>query len=460
MEMKCREAAAAVNGRLWGGNPEAVIGRVSIDSRDIGAGDFFVPLAGERTDGHRFIGMAAQKGAVGCFAGVAARVTPPAGMAVIEVEDTLQALQQMSHIYRRQFNLPVVGITGSVGKTTTKDMTAAVLSAKFNTLKTEGNLNNQIGVPLMLCRLHSGVEAAVLEMGMSGYNEIDLLARLAQPQIGVITNIGESHLEMLGSREGIARAKCELLPQIPPTGAVVVNGDEPLLKPYLREVKGRVITFGFSEDAVMRCTRIAQDETGKTARLAQEGYDVLDVAPPMPGRHNIYNLMAAVAVGRLLGLTDEEIRDGLSRVRQSGMRLEMVALPAGYTVINDAYNASPTSTAAALDVLLEKAGAARKIAVLGDMLELGAIEEQGHRQIGGLAARHRLDALVVLGKRAAFIARGALEAGYPEEKITVCDTHEEAAAKIKEEARPGDWVLLKGSRGMRMEEVLAALSEG
>jgi UDP-N-acetylmuramoyl-tripeptide--D-alanyl-D-alanine ligase len=452
---------AAVKGaELVGEGSAGQINRVSIDSRDIGPGDFFVPLPGERTDGHRFLTDAAKKGAICAFAASSAIVPLPQGMTVIGVEDTLSALQQMAAVYRRKFELPVVAVTGSVGKTTTKDMIAAVLSAKYKTLKTQGNLNNEIGVPVMLTRLDSTYQAAVLETGMSGFGEIDLLARLARPTIGVITNIGESHLEMLGSREGIAKAKCELLPRLPSGGTAVVNGDEPLLVPYLQDLACNVVTFGFWEDATMRCANIDTDGAEKKVRLEQAGYPPFTVVPPLPGRHNIYNLMAAVVTGRLLGLTDDEIKAGLSRLEMTGMRLEVVQTPQGLHVINDAYNASPTSMAAALDVLTEKAGTAGRIAVFGDMLELGELEVEGHKRIGRLAAAIGLDVLIVLGDRAEMIAEGAQELGFDGGRIHRATSHHHAAQIIREVAKPGDWVLLKGSRGMRMEDVLGALSEG
>lgn len=461
MEMTLQEIAAAVNGRLlFDAQFAGAVGRVSIDSRDIGAGDFFVPLAGERTDGHHYIGQAAENGAVGCFAALGLELTLPETLTVIGVKDPLTALQALAAHYRSRFQLPLVGVTGSVGKTTTKDMIAAALSPRFKTLKTEGNLNNHIGLPLMLTRLDSTYGAAVLEMGMSGFGEIDLLARLAAPSIAVLTNIGESHLEMVGSREGIAKAKCELLPHVPPAGTVVANGDEPLLVPYLAKCHCHIVTFGFSAAADVRCTEVSAAGSRKLVRVEQSGYAPFVYTPPLPGRHNIYNMMAALAVGRQLGLDDEQIKSGLSRVALSGMRLENVITPDGVNIINDAYNASPTSTAAAIDVLLEQAGEAGKIAVLGDMLELGTLEEEGHRQIGALVASAQLDALIVLGKRAAIIALGALAAGYPQEKICRAESHGEAAAMLGRLARPGDWVLIKGSRGMRMEAVLSGLLEG
>lgn len=461
MEMTLREICAAVDGRLLvPALPERRVNRLSIDSRVIGAADFFVPLAGTRTDGHEFIAQAAQNGAIGCFSALGKTAAYPQGMTVIGVPSPLLALQQLAAVYRQKFVLPVVAVTGSVGKTTTKELIAAVLSVTMKTLKTEGNLNNHLGVPLMLSRLDSSHQAAVLEMGMSGFGEIDLLARLARPSVAVITNIGESHLEMVGSRQGIAKAKCELLPHVPLTGTVVANADERLLVPYLEQVGCQVITFGFSEAAIVRCVATRKDQGQRIVQIEQVGFEPLTLLSPLPGRHNICNLMAALAVGRLLGLTDEEFAAGLARVSLSGMRLEKVQTPAGINVLNDAYNASPTSMVAAMDVLMEQAGGAAKIAVLGDMLELGWLEEEGHRKIGSLVAAHAVDVLIVLGKRAQIIADAAIAAGYPVERVFRPEAHGDAADLIVQVANPGDWVLLKGSRGMRMEAVLAELLEG
>lgn len=460
MEMNCTSILEAVNGKLLQiGNMETNITCLSIDSRDTAKGDFFIPLAGERTDGHRFIQNAAERGAIGCFVATAADIALPEGLTVVGVPDSLQALQQLAAHYRKKFSLHMVAVTGSVGKTTTKDIIAAVLSQRFKTLATQGNLNNDIGLPLMLSRLDKTYEASVLEMGMSGAGEIDLLARLALPTMGVITNIGESHLEALGSREAIARAKCELLYHLPENGTAFINGDEPLLANIGNEFHGELVTFGFSSSCTIRCTHVEQHHDKRTICLEQQGFSSLTLIPPLPGRHNIYNLMAAVAVGRELGLTDEEIVQGLSLIRLSGMRLEVVTA-AGLHVVNDAYNASPTSVAAAIDVLDELAGSAGKIAVLGDMLELGSLETEGHRQVGRLVAAKKLDALVVLGERAQEIAIGARQAGFPQSRLYNATTHSEAAQTIRQLAKPGDWVLIKGSRGMRMERVLAALSGG
>jgi len=458
MEMNCREILVAAGGRLrQAGDLTRQIRQLVIDSREVRDGDFFIPLAGEKTDGHYYLGEAAGRGAVGCFVGAGREVRIPQAITVIEVTDTLSALQQLSAAYRNRFTLPVVGVTGSTGKTTTKDLIAAALLARYSVLKTEGNLNNHIGVPLMLSRLSSDCSAAVLEMGMSGQGEIDLLARLVRPLVGVITNIGESHLEQLGSRENIAGAKCELLAQLPGNGLAVLNGDEPLLLPLCRDLRCRILTFGFSAACDIRCVAADKKDGQKTVRIVQERQPPLDLVLPLPGRHSIYNLMAAVGVARELGLGAEDIKRGFARPELTGMRLETITSLSGVTVINDAYNASPSSMVAALDVLLEMAGNGRKIAVLGDMLELGTLEEEGHRRIGRLAAELGLDALILLGERVRHMASAAIDTGFPTDRVYLCDDHTQAGQIASEIAAPGDWILVKGSRGMRMEKTLPTL---
>lgn len=460
MEITSREILATVGGKLLNeaSGADNPVNRLVIDSRDVSPGDFFIPLPGEKTDGHFYLADAARRGAAGCFVRAGYGGEIPQGLTAIEVDDPLLALQRLAKAYRRKFTLPVVAVTGSVGKTTTKDLIAAALSGKLKTLKTEGNLNNHIGLPIMLSRLRRDHEAAVLEMGMSGRGEIALLADLAAPRVGVITNIGESHLELLGSRENIACAKCELLSYLPPDGAAVVNADEELLDRHLSLCRAQVIRFGFTGRADLRCTGTPVIDGVKTVVLEQQGYPRAEFPAMLPGRHNVYNLMAAVAVARFLGLSDREILLGLKNcLRLTGMRLETVKIEPGITVINDAYNASPTSVKAALDTLGELAGEAGKIIVLGDMLELGDFEAEGHRQVGEMVAKLGGKALILLGERSRFIGEGAILAGFPADKVFHSATHQEAADRVKKEAGPGDWVLIKGSRGMRMEEVLKRL---
>lgn len=461
MELTLREILEISGGRLLqAGDLEIKPVRFCIDSREIRHGDFFVPLPGVRTNGHNFLAQAALRGAAGCFVSAALQVPLPPGMAVIAVDNTLTAMQQVAAGHRAKFSLPIIAVTGSNGKTTTKDLLAAALSVQGPVLHTEGNLNNHLGVPLMLSRLEKSHRAAVLEMGMRGFGEIDLLARLSRPDIAIITNIGEAHLASMGSRENIAGAKTEVLRYLPIDGVAILNGDEPLLVPYFCRLNCRLITFGFSPTSAIRCEALTRQGTGYHLRLEQEGYSSLQFVSPLPGKHNAYNVLAAVAAARVLGLADTEIVSGLAAVSPSGMRLEMTELPQGWKVLNDAYNASPTSMVAALQTFGEMAYEAGKIAVLGDMLELGAFEEEGHRLVGRTAAQAGLKALIIVGERARTIAAGAEESGFAKERIHLCRTPPEAATMVRLVAGEGDWILLKGSRGMRMEQVLEELAEG
>jgi UDP-N-acetylmuramoyl-tripeptide--D-alanyl-D-alanine ligase len=456
MELTIREIAQISGGRMiQAGNPEEKPVRLSIDSREVEQGDFFVPLPGTRTDGHDFLPEAALRGAIGCF--VAASHQPlPAEITVIAVDDTLTAMQQVAAGHREKFCLPVIAVTGSNGKTTTKDLLAAALAARGPVLHTQGNLNNHLGVPLMLSRLQKEHKAAVLEMGMRGFGEIALLARIARPDVAIITNIGEAHLASLGSRENIALAKAEVLSYLPPDGTAILNGDEPLLVPYSR-LDCRLVTFGFSPRATIRCASLTRQGAAYHLSLEQEGYAPLQFNSPLPGRHNVYNVMAAVAAARELGLADPEIVSGLSLVRASGMRLEVLELRQGWKVLNDAYNASPTSMTAALQTFVEMAEPAGKIAVLGDMLELGTYELEEHRRVGRLAAQIDLKALITVGELAKALAASAEEAGFAKERLFSCRNAREAATVVRLHASQGDWILLKGSRGMRMEQILEEL---
>jgi UDP-N-acetylmuramoyl-tripeptide--D-alanyl-D-alanine ligase len=461
MELTLREILEISGGRLLQAvDLKIKPARFCIDSREVCHGDFFVPLPGARTDGHNYLAEAALRGAAGCFVAAALQVSLPPGMAVIAVDNTLTAMQQVAAGHREKFSLPIIAVTGSNGKTTTKDLLAAALSVWGPVLHTEGNLNNHLGVPLMLSRLEKGHRAAILEMGMRGFGEIDLLARLSRPEIAIITNIGEAHLASMGSRENIACAKAEVLRYLPPNGVAILNGDEPLLVPYFCRLNCRLITFGFSRTSDIRCEALTRQGAVYHLRLEQEGYAPLQFVSPLPGKHNVYNVLAAVAAARVLGLADAGIVSGLSAVRPSGMRLEVTELPQGWKVLNDAYNASPTSMIASLRTFAEMADEAGKIAVLGDMLELGAFEEEGHRLVGRSAAQTGLKALIIVGERAEAIAAGAGEAGFAKEGIHLCRTPPEAASMVRQVAGEGDWILLKGSRGMRMEQVLEELVKG
>ena len=439
---------------------------VSTDSRRPMEGMLFVPLRGSRFDAHDY--------AADAFAGGAAvslwqagRPVPEAlsGRPLLLVDDTLAALQRLAAAYRRELDVRVVGITGSNGKTTTKDMTASVLAQRYKVHKTEGNLNNHIGLPLTILAMDDDTDAAVLEMGMSGFGEIGRLTRIARPDAAVITNIGDAHLLQLGSREGIAKAKLEIAEGLAEGGVLFVNGDEPLLTEGAKRAPGygkwRLETFALEarDGWSAELTAVTAKETAFTIRPPEGPAWPGEFRVPVPGRHNAANALAAAAVGALFGLAPEEIRRGLQSVRLSGMRLETVTAANGAVVLNDTYNASPASVKAMIAFVGELSGYRRKWLVLGDMLELGPEEDRLHYETGACADPDRIHAVLAVGERSKHTVRGAAERLGPERAIHFADK-DALVRRLLDELSPDDLVLVKGSRGMRMEEVVHALVRG
>lgn len=463
MHFSTKDVIKITGGRLLTGPLETWFSGAVIDSRKAKPGEIFIPLQGEKENGHQYLLAALNQGAAGSLLEYAeipgfSGVEFPPGKVVVAVENTLQALQRLARAHRQKFDLPVVAVTGSNGKTTTKDFIAAVLAARYRVLKTEGNLNNHIGLPLMLLRIKEEHQGVVLEMGMSGYGEIALLTSLSSPNLGVITNIGEAHLEMLGSRESIARAKGELLEGMAPGSAAFLNADDPLLRPMGERFPGQVLTFGFAPEADFRALHYGPGDGGYSfaaSRPAREGGESYWI--PLPGKHNVYNALAALAIGTHLQLTPEEIRAGLAAAEVSAMRMERCFAGRGFCIVNDAYNASPTSVMYALDYLVEWAGAQRKIAVLGDMLELGEASEAAHRAVGRYAAEKGVDLLVTLGERARWMAEGALQSGVSPEQVFACTDCEEILHHLEACLEKGVTILIKGSRGMKMERIAEML---
>ncbi|MCP8971255.1 UDP-N-acetylmuramoyl-tripeptide--D-alanyl-D-alanine ligase [Ectobacillus ponti] len=427
---------------------------VSIDTRSIGPGMLYVPIRGERFDGHSFAGAAVENGAAAMLWQKDAP-QPPAGIPVILVDDTLQALQQLAKAYLQELSVKVIGVTGSNGKTTVKDMVTSLLATTYKVQKTEGNFNNHIGLPLTILRLEEDTEVAVLEMGMSAFGEIEFLTKLAQPHAAIITNIGESHMQDLGSRAGIARAKLEIVLGLQENGLFVYSGDEPLLAERVKdlELPGPVITFGEGETNDFYPSQVQFRADGMAFCIPQE--PELEFFVPVLGKHNVYNALACMAVARHFGVTWENIQLGLSQLEMTKMRLEIIKLPDGLTIINDAYNASPTSMKAAIALLGELNGYARKIAVLGDMLELGDYEEQFHYEVGA-SIPEAVDYVYTYGNLARQIADGAAQRLTGSRVKTYMDK-EELARDLKELVQPDDVVLVKASRGMRLEDVIQNL---
>ncbi len=424
---------------------DAQVLSICTDSRKITKGCLFIALVGERFDGHDFVKAALENGAV---AAVCSKSVECDGE-VLLVENTGRALLDIAAYYRSVFSIPFVGITGSVGKTTTKEMVYAVLSEKYNTLKNEGNLNNEIGLPSTVFRLDSDYEAAILEMGMSAFGEISRLARVAQPNIGIITKIGVSHIEHLGSREGILKAKLEILDGLKPGAPLVVNGDDDLLS-TVSLADRKVITFGIENASCdYRAVNIEQAGYSTSFTVLFDGKEQ-SVTIPTVGTHNVYNALSAFAAGIYLGVTPEKAANGLSKYVTSGMRQNVKDF-GGITVIEDCYNASPDSVRAATEVLCGMK-VNKKCFVFGDMLELGELSEKAHREVGTLVALKQIDCFFTYGEMAAVSAQTAAAQGA--ECVKAFDDKQALADELRNTLSSGDAVLFKASRGMKLEEVI------
>ncbi|PJN61793.1 UDP-N-acetylmuramoyl-tripeptide--D-alanyl-D-alanine ligase [Paenibacillus sp. GM1FR] len=431
---------------------------VFTDSRKPLEGSLFIPLVGERFDGHEFVQACLEKGAAGAIWQKDHGI-PPQG-AVIVVDDTLVALQALASAYLTENKAAVVGITGSNGKTTTKDIVDTILSTTFKVHKTQGNFNNHIGLPLTVLSMDPDTEIIILEMGMSGRGEINDLSVIAQPDVAVITNIGESHLLQLGSRLEIARAKAEIAAGLKPGGLLIYNGDEPLIAQVLEEPATKQpdglqrFTFGLQTDNDDYPTGLMNAQNGVVFTTKQSGEHAFTL--PLLGTHNVVNCLAALAVARHFKLTTEQIAAGLSRLKLTGMRIEVTQGVSGLTLLNDAYNASPTSMKAAIDVLEGLKGYCMKVAVLGDMLELGPQEQDLHYGIGEYITSAKMDMVLVYGPLSAKIAEGASK-HMPTEAVHAFIDKEEMTRYLLEKLHPRDVVLFKASRGMKLEDVVEAL---
>lgn len=453
--LKCKEILKATGGKLEAGYENTAFSGVSTDSRKINKGDLFIPLSGLNFDGHDFIQKALDAGA----AGVITHKDIPAveGKAVILVKDTSAALRDIAGFYRRKFSVPFVGITGSVGKTSTKDMVACALGAGYKVLKTEGNLNNEIGVPLTVFSLDDTHEAAVVEMGMSGLGEISRLTAIVKPHIAIITNIGMSHIEKLGSRQNILKAKMEILEGVNRDGLVILNGDDTLLRGVRSFVHFRTKLFGIEDECDYQAYNIQTlGENGSNFEILV-GEREYRVHVPAPGIHNIYNALAAIAAGLELNVSMQDIIAGISQFNPGKMRLNVFEKD-GIKIIDDVYNASPQSMEAALGVMCDIAGDSRKIAVLGDMLELGDWAGKAHYDVGKFAAVKGVHYIITVGQNAGQIALGASEGGCSKQNIASFNTNGEAINYINSFIAQGDIILVKGSRGMKMEEIVGGLA--
>ena len=448
MQLTLSEIATMSGGQLLSGDPSVPVTDFVTDSRCARPGAMFVPIRGENVDGHDYIPKAFAAGAAASF------TDHPVGGAdgpLVLVEDCRAALQRVGAAYRERFDIPIVGITGSVGKTTAKEMAAQALTAGHRVYKTQGNANSQVGVPITMCHMEPGYTAAVIEMGVSMPGEMARIARVVKPTCGVITTIGASHLEFMGTRENILAEKAQIAAYLPEGAPLFVCGDNDLL-PGLRSDVYRVVTFGFSEDCQWRAVDLREGENSQTFTcLAPDGRSQA-VTLPVLGEHNVRNALAALAVADHLGQSLADTARALAAYTPPVMRQQIKAA-GGVTVIDDSYNASPDSMRSALDVLAGRPGTGRKIAVLAGMRELGSYEQAGHAETGAYAKEKGVE-LVAVGELGRLIARG-YGAGAVE-----AEDNAEAAAYLLHTLKPGDSVLVKGSRGMKTEEIVNALFAG
>ncbi len=436
-----------------------------VDSRLAEKGSLFVALRGKDGDGHDYLKDAFERGALAALVEreiegyPLARVKDPSSFPsspepfCLLVEDSLRALQDLAAYWRRKFDLRVIGVTGSTGKTTTKETIWSVLRKAFTTLKSEANYNNEIGLPLTLLNLDESYQKVVLEMGMYDLGEIARLAEISQPQVGVITNVSHSHLERLKTLARIAQAKAELVEALPSNGVAILNGDEPRVKALAQKTEAKVFFYGLSPDCDLWASDIESRGLQGVHFNLHHGEETLHVRIPLLGRHSVHAALAAAAVGLVEGEPWDQIVAGLQDI---AAQLRLIAVPGikGSTIIDDTYNASPASTLAALNLLADLEG--RKIAVLGDMLELGGFEEKGHRLVGRRAAE-TVDKLVTVGPRGRIIAQEAQALGMDEDDLFAVESNQEAVEVLRRLIASGDLILIKGSRGMKMEEIVAEL---
>jgi len=454
---------AATAGRLLRGSAGTAIGRISIDSRTVQAGDFFVAIRGERFDGHDFVADAVAQGAAGVMVQdrSVAPDDPVAGpMLVIEVEDTTRALQQIARDIRRRSGARVTAITGSAGKTTTKEIAAAFLSARYRVFRNKGNLNNHIGLPLSLLELRAKPEVAVVELGMNHPGEIRTLIGIAEPEVRVWTNVGDAHVGFFGTPDAIADAKAEIAEAARPGDVLIANANDSRVMARASRFAGRVVTFGVDTPADVRATGVKQKGLEGTAATVTTRAGEVMIDTPLLGMGNLANVLAATAVAIEFEVPLEAVVERAARLGAATRRGELLRLPGGVTLIDDSYNSSPAALKRALEVVASATGSARKVAILGEMLELGDQSTALHRECGQAAAAAGLDLLIAIGGPAASeLAKAAVAAGLPERCVSYVATSQEGAALARERVRPGDLVLVKGSRGIGTDAVVERLKQ-
>ncbi len=455
-ELQLLDLAREIKGTILNNNSDVTVKGISTDSRKVSEGDLFIAISGERMDGHDFISQAVEKG---CSAVVVHKdIKSPIDRPVIRVEDTLKALHQMAEYYISMFDIPKIAVTGSTGKTTTKEIIFEVLSKKYQVVKNIGNYNNHIGLPLSVFNIEKKHEIAVFEMGMSDLGEIDLLASIIKPDVAVITNIGLSHIERLKSQKNILKAKLEVTNYFTNKNILIINNDDVLLKTFAKESKGyKLVKIGFNKNSDLIISQINhRGDEGIIFSLDKENHSY-NFQMKVMGNHNVYNAAMAIAVGIQYQVDMNDIIEAISQFKGFDMRLNVEKSHNGVKILNDAYNASPDSMKAAIQTLTSIKGQ-RHIAILSDMLEMGAFAEKYHKEVGDYTANAELDMLIAVGDTAEYIAIGA-KASAKNMIILHFSDKNELLKNLDELIMPGDVVLVKGSRGMRMEEIVHYILE-
>ena len=450
--------ANAAGGRVASGNAATPIGRVSIDTRTLNPGDFFVAIRGERFDGEAFVGEALRKGAAGVLVRDAALAGRATDAVVVEADDTTRALQNAGRFVRRESRSRVVAITGSAGKTTTKEITADLLAARYQVFRNKGNLNNHIGLPLSLLELRSGPDIAVVELGMNHPGEIRTLVGIAEPEVRVWTNVGDAHIGFFESADAIADAKAELLENARPEDVLVANADDQRLMSRVGSFTGRVVRFGIDADADVRAVQVESRGLEGTRATVRTPAGEFGLRSPLLGMGNLSNALAATAVAVTFEVPVATIAETLAALKPAHHRGELLRLPGGLTLVDDSYNSSPAALKQSLDTIAAATGSARKIAVLGEMLELGAHARLLHEASGARAAAAGLDLLITVGNDAArAMADAAVRAGMRQAAVLHVPDAGQAADLALQRTRPGDLILIKGSRSIGLDAVVGRL---
>jgi UDP-N-acetylmuramoyl-tripeptide--D-alanyl-D-alanine ligase len=459
LPLNAGDVAAASGGRVVAGDRATPIGHISIDSRTVAAGDFFVAIRGERFDGHRFVAGALAAGAIGALVDDPAAAGDRAGTAVVvQAADTTRALQALARSVRRQSGAQVVAITGSAGKTTTKEVCAELLSARYSVFRNKGNLNNHIGLPLSLLELRAKPDVAVVELGMNHPGEISTLVAIAEPEVRVWTNVGDAHIGFFASAEAIADAKAEILEGASAGTVLVANADDARVMARARRFGGRVLTFGTADGADVQASAVEMRGLDGLRAQVRTPAGTFRLETPLAGLGNLSNVLAATAVAVHFDVPLDAIATRASRLRPAHHRGELLRLPGGITLIDDAYNSSPAALKRSLEIVAAATGSARKVAVLGEMLELGAHAAALHRECGRAAHAAGLDLLVAVGgEPARALAAEAIGSGLPSHCVAVAPDRAAATEEVLKRVRAGDLVLVKGSRGIGLDAVVDRL---